>query len=450
MKRRNLLGAIAAAGALGAAPPVRRNGLRPLFSDCGCAPQVQTSKDKPPGSTVFRDVGSKLRITNMQVFGVTLDERIAQADRPYVFVKLETNQGVVGWGEATLEGKASAAMACVMDLKDHIIGSDPMQVEHLYQLMYVGSFYRGGPVLGSAISGIDQALWDIRGKVLNLPVYELLGGPVDPRGVRGYYHASAWSLGQAQELRDRTKAAGVTALKFQLPDLLEWVETGAKLKRAVKHLERLREGLGPDIDFACDFHARPSPTVAAIILREIEPLHMLFAEEVCPPENLRAMAKAVKYSATPIATGERLIASYGCAEVIDMGIVDILQPDIAHVGGVTALWKVSAAAEASGIRMAPHACEGPIGGIASLHVDAAGPNFLAQEICGFVDGGEKARVWEDLMGFPAMRMVDGRYPLPSGVGLGINISEAALKRYPFQGTRPFPTTFFEDGSIASL
>jgi galactonate dehydratase len=428
----------------------RKPGRRPLLSDCGCALQVQTSTDKPPGSTVFKDVGSKLRITNMQVFGVTLDERIAQADRPYVFVKLETNQGVVGWGEATLEGKAAAAMACVMDLKDHIIGSDPMQVEHLYQLMYIGSFYRGGPVLGSAISGIDQALWDIRGKVLNLPVYDLLGGPVDPRGVRGYYHAAAWTLAQARELRDQTKAAGVTALKFQLPDLLEWVETGAKLKRAVKHLEMLREGLGPDLDFACDFHARTSPTVAAILLREIEPLHLLFAEEVCPPENLRAMAKAVRYSTTPIATGERLIAAYGCAEVIDMGIVDILQPDIAHVGGVTALWKVSAAAEASGIRMAPHACEGPIGGIASLHVDAAGPNFLAQEICGFVDGGEKARVWEDLMGFAAMRMVEGRYPLPTGTGLGINISEAALKRYPFQGTRPFPTTFFEDGSIASL
>ena len=144
--------------------------------------------------------------------------------------------------------------------------------------------------LGSAISGIDQALWDIRGKVMNMPVYELLGGPVDPRGVRGYYHASAWSLAEARELRDQTKAAGVTALKFQLPDLLEWVETGAKIKRAVKHMEMLREGLGPDLDFAVDFHARPSPTVAAIILREIEPLHLLFAEEICPPENVRAMA----------------------------------------------------------------------------------------------------------------------------------------------------------------
>jgi L-alanine-DL-glutamate epimerase-like enolase superfamily enzyme len=253
-----------------------------------------------------------------------------------------------------------------------------------------------------------------------------------------------------RELRDQTRAAGVTALKFQLPDLLEWVETGNKLTRAVKHMEMLREGLGPDLDFAVDFHARPSPTVAAIILREIEPLHLLFAEEICPPENIRAMARAVRHSATPIATGERLIAAYGCAELIDLGVIDILQPDIAHIGGVTALWKVSAAAEASGIRMAPHACEGPIGGIASLHVDAAGPNFLAQEICGFVDGGEKAKVWEDLMGFPAMRMVDGRYPLPTRPGLGIDISEAALKRYPFQGTRPFQTVFHEDGSVASI
>ena len=445
MRRRDLLGAFAAAGVLSGASP-----RRVLLPDCGCAPQIRTATDKPPGGAAFRDVGSKLRITNLQVFGVTLDERIAQADRPYVFVKVETNQGVVGWGEATLEGKASAAMACVMDLKDLIIGSDPMQVEHLWQLMYVGSFYRGGPVLGSAISGIDQALWDIRGKVMNLPVYELLGGPVDPQGIRGYYHASAWSLAEARELRDQTKAAGVTALKFQLPDLLEWVETDAKITRAVKHMEMLREGLGPDLDFAVDFHARPSPTVAAIILREIEPLHLLFAEEICPPENVRAMARAVRYSATPIATGERLIAAYGCAELIDLGVIDILQPDIAHIGGVTALWKVSAAAEASGIRMAPHACEGPIGGIASLHVDAAGPNFLAQEICGFVDGGEKAKVWEDLMGFPAMRMVDGRYPLPTRPGLGIDISEAALKRYPFQGTRPFQTVFHEDGSVASI
>jgi galactonate dehydratase len=161
------------------------------------------------------------------------------------------------------------------------------------------------------------------------------------------------------------------------------------------------------------------------------------------------MQRAARKSTTPLATGERLIAAYGCAELIDLGIVDVLQPDIAHVGGITALWKV-AAADAAGIRMAPHACEGPVGGIASLHVDAAIPNFLAQEICGLVEAGEMNRVWEDLMGFSAMRMVGGRYPLPTKPGLGFEVNEVALKKYPFQGTRPFPPAFHEDGSVASL
>jgi galactonate dehydratase len=216
MRRRDLLGA---SGALSVSGGGLRGSRRNLTAGCGCAFAPATAV--PPGSEVFKDVGSKLRITGMQVFGVTLDEKIARSDRPYVFVKLETNQGVVGWGEATLEGKAGAAMACVNDLRDFIVGSDPMQSEHLYQLMYIGSFYRGGPVLGSAISGIDQAIWDIRGKVLGMPVYELLGGPVDPRGVRGYYHAQAWTLQEAKELGARTRQAAVTALKFQLPDLLE-------------------------------------------------------------------------------------------------------------------------------------------------------------------------------------------------------------------------------------
>ena len=171
MRRRDWISAMGATGLLKGATPGAQIG-------CGCAfaPQeVVGSPGIPPGSQAFKDVGSKMRITGMKVFGVTLDEKIARADRPYVFVKLETNQGVVGWGEATLEGKAAAAMACVNDLKDFIIGSDPMQVEHLYQLMYIGSFYRGGPVLGSAISGIDQAIWDIRGKVLGQASLRIAG-----------------------------------------------------------------------------------------------------------------------------------------------------------------------------------------------------------------------------------------------------------------------------------
>src|SRR5438552_9958854 len=162
MKRRAFFGSVAAAAAAGGLQAGKARKPLPQYS-IGCDCSLQVASAVPPGLAAFKDVGSKLRITGMKTFGVTLDEKIARSDRPYVFVKLETNQGIVGWGEATLEGKAGAAMACVNDLKEFIIGADPMQVEHLYQLMYIGSFYRGGPVLGSAISGIDQALRDIRG-----------------------------------------------------------------------------------------------------------------------------------------------------------------------------------------------------------------------------------------------------------------------------------------------
>ena len=181
------------------------NPRRAAFPDCGCAmtpPQPQAR-----GSLAgFDRLQSGLKVTGMKVFGVSLTRN---SDRPYVFCKLETNQGLVGWGEGTLEGKAGATMACIEDFRDFIIGADPMQVEHIWQSMYVHSFYRAGPVMGSAISAIDQALWDIRGKALGVPVYKLFGGPLDPRGVRGYYHADGVrtpDLGGAASTADATRA----------------------------------------------------------------------------------------------------------------------------------------------------------------------------------------------------------------------------------------------------
>jgi galactonate dehydratase len=432
MKRRQFFAGVAGAVSARAAGP------------CGCAPMLAQVQD-PVGADAFRTVGSKVRITGMKVFGVSLTR---DSDRPYVFVKLETSAGVVGWGEGTLEGKAAAVIACVQDFRDFLIGADPMQVEHIWQSMYVHSFYRAGPVIGSAISGIDQALWDIRGKMLDLPVYKLLGGPMDASGVRGYYHARAQGLEQLRALRKTAVRDGITCFKSGIPGAYEWIETGAKITRAVKAMELLREGLGPDIDIGIDFHAKTSPSVASILVKEVEPLNLLFIEEPCPPENVKAMARISRRSTVPIATGERLIASYGCRELIEMGVVDILQPDINHVGGITALWKVGAMAEASGISMAPHACEGPIGGIATIHVDAATPNFLVQEICSGVQPQTQEKVWEEWLGFPAMRMVNGRFPLPTKPGLGFELTEAALKKYPFGGTRPMARVFHADGSVA--
>jgi len=423
-------------GAMGAAPAAKGVDL------CGCSLAPQAAL----GADAFASVGSKIKITNVKVFGVSLTP---DSDRPYVFVKIETNQpGLYGWGEGTLEGKAAAVIHCVNDFKDFLIGSDPMQVEHHWQSMYVHSFYRAGPVIGSAISGIDQALWDIRGKALGLPVYQLLGGPVDPRGVRGYYHLRARNKEDYPRVRELARQQGITCIKAGIPGYYEWIETNAKISKAVQSVAEIREGLGYDIDIGVDFHAKTSPAVASILVKELEPLKLLFVEEPCPPENVKAMQRIARRSTTPIATGERLVASYGCRELIEMGVVDIIQTDINHVGGITALWKTGALAEASGIAMAPHACEGPIGAIATVHVDAAMPNFLVQEICSGVEIGPQERVWHEWFGFPIMRMVNGRFPLPQKPGLGFDLSEDVFKKYPFGGTKPMARVFHEDGSVA--
>jgi galactonate dehydratase len=406
-----------------------------------CGQELQLAQAAAP---LAAEAG-RLKITDLKSFGVTID---AASDRPYVFVKIETNAGVVGWGEATLEGKAGAVIATLADLREFLIGQDPLPVEHHWQSMYVHSFYRAGPILGSAMSGLDQALWDIRGKVLGQPVYRLLGGPLDPRGVRGYYHARASTPAEMAQLRENAQSLGVTAFKSGIPGTYEWIETHRTIQRAVDHMVRLREGLGDDIDIGIDFHAKCSPSVATVICREVEPLKLMFIEEPCPPENVRAMARIARRTTTPIATGERLVTSFGCRELIEQRVVDIIQVDINHVGGISPLWKIGAMAEASGIALAPHACEGPLGGIATLHVDAAMPNFLVQEICSGVEPTAKERIWEEWLGFPAMRMVNGRFPLPDKPGLGIELTEAALAKYPFRGTRLMPRVYHSDGSVA--
>jgi galactonate dehydratase len=442
MNRRHFLsgaGGTLAAGQL-AGQPTRRPPL--AFCDCALEPQAAA----PSGASALAPFGSKVRITNLKTFGVTIPG--APPDRPYVFVKLETNEGLVGWGEGTLEGKAGAVLACINDFREFLIGADPMPVEHHWQSMYVHSFYRAGPVMGSAISALDQALWDLRGKILGVPVYKLLGGPNDPGGVRGYYIANARTLDDLKRLRETAQAQGITAFKGGLPTYYEWIETSDKIAEAVRHIEMLREGLGPDIDIAVDFHAKTSPTVASVIIKELEPLRLLWVEEPCPPENVRAMARIARRVNTPIATGERLVASYGVRELIEQAVVDIIQTDMNHVGGITALWKVAAMANISSISMAPHACEGPIGMLASLHVDASMPNFLIQECCGQAVPQTRDKVWEEWFGFPAMRMVNGKYPLPEKPGLGFDLTEDALKKYPFAGSRPMARVFHKDGSVA--
>lgn len=444
MNRRELLKTSLLGAA--AAPALAAAERRSTAVGCGdCSPaQIALAMPSAP----------RLKVTGIKTFGVT--SPALPSDRPHIFVKIETDAGVVGWGEATLEGKAASAMQAVHDFEYAIIGQDPMHVEHHWQSMYVHAFYRSGPVMASAISGIDQALWDIRGKVLGRPVFELLGGALDDRGVRGYYHlrnvlpSDTPYREQVAAIRERAEKYGVTAFKTGLPGYYEWLDTHERITEAVERFHILREVMGDAIDIGIDFHAKTSPTVAVQICKEVESLNLMFIEEPCPPENVKAMKRISDRTTVPIATGERLITHYGCREVIESKVVDIIQTDVNHVGGISALWKVGAMAEASGVLMAPHACEGPIGAVASCHVDAAMPNFLVQEICSGVEPDAKDELWAELLGYPAMRMVDGYYPLPDKPGLGIEIDERVLAKYPFGGTKPFlslPT--HEDGSIAA-
>ena len=270
-------------------------------------------------------------------------------------------------------------MACVQDFRDFLIGNDPMQVEHLWQSMYVHTFYRAGPVIGSAISGIDQALWDIRGKALSVPVYQLLGGPDDAtrraRLLPRRNMRDGRGLAKLSRMRS-TKAS--PASRSGMPDHdYEWIETNAKIKRAVKHCSGFARGW-----------ATPSTSPSTSTPRRAPPSrhHVQRGGAAQAAVGRRAMPAGKRAghgaesppSTTPIATGERLVAAYGCRELIEMGVVDILQTDINHVGGISALWKVAAMANISDISMAPHACEGPIGGLATLHVDTAMPNFWSR------------------------------------------------------------------------
>ncbi|MBI4876158.1 MAG: galactonate dehydratase, partial [Acidobacteria bacterium] len=228
--------------------------------DCACAEtQTQTAREPVAGtpwtSGAHDTLLARVKVTNMKVFGVPTPG--GSADRPCVFVKLETSAGLAGWGEATLEGKACAVMGCLEDFRDFVVGADPIQVEHHWQSLYVHSFYRAGPVIGSAISGIDQALWDLRGKILGLPVYQLLGGPFDAAGVRGYYHAGGRTREELARLRETAESLGVTCFKTgPAARTFEWIDTHQKIEAVVKHLQMLREGLGPDLDIAIDFHAK--------------------------------------------------------------------------------------------------------------------------------------------------------------------------------------------------
>jgi galactonate dehydratase len=366
----------------------------------------------------------------------------------WLFLRIDTDAGISGWGEPVVEGRAHTVAAAVDELADYLVGKDPRRIEDLWNVMYRGGFYRGGPILMSAIAGIDQALWDIKGKHHGVPVHELLGGPVRDR-IRVY----SWIGGDRPA--DTAKAAkaaverGFTAVKMNGTEEMHFVDSHAKIDRVLENVQAVREAVGPHVGLGVDFHGRVHKPMAKVLMRELMPYKLMFIEEPVLSEHLEAIPELAAIGAAPIALGERLYSRYDFKRVLETGGVDIIQPDPSHAGGITETRKIAAMAEAYDVALALHCPLGPIALAANLQIDAVSHNAFIQE-----QGlGIHYNASNDLLDYVTDRQVfayeNGYVTIPDGPGLGIQINEAYVAERAEVGHRwRNPLWRHDDGSVA--
>ena len=329
----------------------------------------------------------------------------------WLFLKIHTNAGITGLGEPILEGRAKTCAEAVKEIEPYLIGKDPRQVVHHWQAIYRHAFYRGGPILTSALSGIDIALWDIKGKALGVPVYELLGGPTRQR-VRVYAHARTPE--KLTEMKDKGFTAFKTGPATRRPAC--YIESPAEVHRVADKFAELRKAGGDDVDIAIDFHGAISPATAKLLIKALEPYQPMFIEEPCQAQNHDIMAEIARGTPLPIATGERVFTKWGFREVLEKKAATILQPDLCHAGGITECRLIAGMAEAYYAAIAPHCPLGPIALAAGVQLAASVPNFLAQE---------QVTLGEGYLKQP-FTVRKGYLDLPTGPGLGIELDEQAL------------------------
>lgn len=366
----------------------------------------------------------------------------------WLFLKIETDEGISGWGEPVLEGHAQTLAAKIEEFADFLIGRDPLLIEDTWQMLYRNGCYRGGPVLMSAISGIDIALWDIKGKHLGVPVHSLLGGPVRDR-IRTY----CWIGGdRPHDLITGAKslqAQGLTATKMNVCSELQIVDTHKKIDAIVERLTELRSAVGNEMDLAFDFHGRVHAPMAKTLLRELEPLRPMFVEDAVVSAHIDAMADLAASTTIPLAIGERLHSRFDFREVFEKRAASVINPDTAHVGGISETVRIGHWAEAYDVALTPHCPLGPIALAACLQVDAVCHNaFIQEQSLGihYNEGGDLDSYLEEGRGID---FKEGCLMIPQGPGLGIEVSEARVEEGVKQGHRwRAPVWRHEDGSIA--
>ena len=362
----------------------------------------------------------------------------------WAFIEISTDAGIFGWGEPVLEGRAATVCECIHEMEPYLIGADPMKIEDLWTVLFRGGFYRGGGILMSAISGIDQALWDIKGKYFNVPVWQLMGG-----SCRDKMRVYSWVGGDRPSDVGRAalekKKQGFTAIKMNGTDELQFLDSYAKIDALLERVASVRESCGKDFGIAIDFHGRVHKPMAKIVAKKLEEFDPMFIEEPVLCDNMEYFPEIAAACNIPIATGERLFIK----RLLAIGGVDIVQPDLSHAGGLTECKKIAAMAEAHDVALAPHCPLGPVALASCLNLDATCYNAAIQEQSIGIHYNEGRSVLDYALNPEDFKFVNGFVSLPQKPGLGVEVNKALVEE---EGQTPHswknPVWRHEDGSVA--
>jgi galactonate dehydratase len=366
----------------------------------------------------------------------------------WMFLKIETDEGIVGWGEPVIEGRARTVETAVHELADYVIGKDPARINDIWSTLYRAGFYRGGPILMSAIAGIDQALWDIKGKALGVPVYQLLGGLV-----RDKIKAYSWVGGDrpADVIAGMKKLTEIGFDTFKLNGCEEMgiIDNSRKIDAAVAVVAHIREAMGNSVEFGLDFHGRVNAPMAKLLIKELEQYRPLFIEEPVLAEQAEYYPRLAAQTAIPIAAGERMFSRFEFKRILANGGLAIAQPDLSHAGGITECLKIASMAEAYDVALAPHCPLGPIALASCLHVDFVSYNAVLQEQSMGIHYNQGAELLDYVINKDDFKMTDGYfYPLTKP-GLGVEINEAlVIERSKNAGDWRNPVWRYPDGAVA--
>lgn len=399
---------------------------------------METSKTRIKATSVVPVFMPELEITGIESYIV------ANPWKPWVFVRVETNEGIHGLSEATTHGKPRTVVAAIEEMRDYFIGADPFDTERLFLEMYRDEWFSKNVINTTVISAIDVACWDIKGKVLDRPLYELLGGAVQGTELRAY--ANGWYKDAQEgpeafaEAAERVVSDGYDALKFD-PFGHAWERMQrSEFNRAIDTIRAVREAVGPDIDLLIEGHGRFTSDVAVEIAHEMAQFDPTWFEEPCPPDSIESLGTVSRKSPVPIATGERLMSKYEFSALLENTEVGIIQPDLANTGGVTEGKKIAAMAEAKHVNFAPHNPQGPVATAICAHVCASTPNFMIQEVFEDYDVDWKGELLRD-----PITIEDGLLSVPEGPGLGVELNIAAVEEHEYTEDAVHTINLFEKG-----